>query len=159
MRELKAEGLRVDGVGIQGHWGLDYPTTENLEAFITATAALGVKVLVTEMDLDILPPAFRYEGADISLRAEMREELNPYAGGLPAGVERMQTDRYVELFTILLKHADAVGRVTFWGVYDKTSWLNDWPVKGRTSYPLLFGRDYQKKSVFYAVLAAAQKGP
>jgi endo-1,4-beta-xylanase len=155
VQDLKSKGLRVDGVGIQGHWGWDYPTTENLEAFITATAALGVKVLVTEMDLDVLPPAFEYQGADITLTAEMREGLNPYAAGLPDSVQKKQADRYAELFGILLKHRQDIGRVTFWGVYDKTSWLNDWPVMGRTSYPLLFGRDYQRKPAFFAILKAA----
>lgn len=157
MRELKDQGLRVDGVGIQGHWGMDYPTTENLEAFIDSTSALGVKVLVTEMDLDILPAAWDYEGADVSKSAQLRAELNPYVDGLPEAAEKRFTDRYRELFSILVRHSSQVSRVTFWGVYDKTSWLNDWPVRGRTSYPLLFARDYQPKPAFYAVLGAAAK--
>ncbi len=159
VKGLKNAGLRVDGIGIQGHWGMDYPTTENLEAFINAAAALGVKVMVTEMDVDILPVAWDYQGADVSKRVELQNELNPYANGLPEAAEKRLTDRYAELFSIFLKHSDKVSRVTFWGVYDKTSWLNNWPVRGRTSYPLLFGRDYQPKAAFYAVVkvAAEQK--
>ncbi len=57
VKDLKAKGLRIDGVGIQGHWGMNYPTREDLEAFIDAMAALGVKVMVTEMDIDVLPSA------------------------------------------------------------------------------------------------------
>ncbi len=157
VKELRNQGLRVDGVGIQGHWGMDYPTTENLEAFIDSTAALGVKVMVTEMDLDILPPAWDYEGADVSKSAELRAELNPYANGLSEEAEKRFTDRYRELFSILTRHSSQVSRVTFWGVYDKTSWLNDWPVRGRTSYPLLFGRDYQPKPAFYALIDLVKK--
>jgi endo-1,4-beta-xylanase len=157
VRDLKSQGLRVDGVGIQGHWGWDYPTTENLEDFITSMGGIGVKVLVTELDLDVLPPALQYEGADVSLTAEMREGLNPYAAGLPDSVEKKQVHRYLELFGILLKYADLIDRVTFWGVCDKTSWLNDWPVGGRTSYPLLFDRDYRPKPVFRAIIEAAKK--
>jgi endo-1,4-beta-xylanase len=155
VKDLQSRGLRIDGVGIQGHWGMDYPTTENLEAFITAISSLGVRVMVTEMDLDILPPVSDNQGADIALRGELKEGLNPYVNGLPEAVEKTFTDRYVELFSILCRHSKEVGRVTFWGVYDRTSWLNNWPVKGRTSYPLLFGRDYQPKPVFQAVLRTA----
>jgi len=157
VKRLKEMGLRVDGVGIQGHWGMDYPTRENLEAFIDSTAALGVKVMVTEMDVDILPTAWDYEGADVSKRVELQKDLNPYVDGLPEPAEKRLNDRYAELFTILLKHSDKIGRVTLWGVYDKTSWLNDWPVRGRTSYPLLFGRDYQPKAAFYAVIKVAEE--
>ena len=156
VKGLKEAGLRVDGVGIQGHWGMDYPTTENLDAFIDSTAALGVQVMVTEMDVDILPVAWDYGGADISKRVELQKNLNPYVDGLPEAAEKKLTDRYAVLFSILLKHSDKIGRVTLWGVYDKTSWLNDWPVRGRTSYPLLFGRDYQPKAAFYAVVKVAE---
>jgi endo-1,4-beta-xylanase len=155
VKDLKARGLRIDAVGIQGHWGLDYPTTADLEAFISAFKALGVKVHVTEMDMNVLPAAWDYEGADINKRVELREGLNPYPQALPDSMQKVLADRYAELFGILVKHADVVDRVTLWGVTDRTSWLNDWPVRGRTSYPLLFDRDYRPKRAFYAVLNVA----
>jgi endo-1,4-beta-xylanase len=155
VQDLKARGLRIDAVGIQGHWGLDYPTTQDLEAFISAMKVLGVKALVTEMDMNILPAAWDYEGADISKRAELREGLNPYPEALPDTMQKVLADRYAELFGILVKHADVVDRVTLWGVTDRTSWLNDWPVRGRTSYPLLFDRNYRPKRAYYAVLNVA----
>lgn len=135
---------------------MDYPTREDLEAFIDSVAAVGVKVMVTEMDLDILPSATRYMGADINVRMELRKELDPYVNGLPEEMQQKLADRYAELFSILLKHSDKITRVTFWGVYDKTSWLNNWPIRGRTSYPLLFDRNYQPKPAFYAVVKTAQ---
>jgi endo-1,4-beta-xylanase len=154
VKDLKAKGLRIDAVGIQGHWGMNYPSSEDLEAFIDAMAALGVKVMVTEMDIDILPSANNYHGADINVRVELQKEINPYANGLPDDMQKKLADRYAELFAILVKHKDTVARVTFWGVYDKTSWLNNWPVRGRTSYPLLFDRNYQPKLAFDAVIKA-----
>jgi endo-1,4-beta-xylanase len=54
------------------------------------------------------------------------------------------------------KHRDVVTRVTLWGVTDAQSWLNDWPVKGRTSYPLLFDRDGNPKPAFQAVIETAR---
>lgn len=156
VKDLKARGFRVDAIGIQGHWGMDYPTDENLKAFIEGARAIGVKVLVTEMDVDILPPAFDYQGADISMRAELRDSLNPYPNGLPDSMQTVLADRYAHLFRILVSYADVVDRVTIWGVHDTRSWLNYWPVPGRTSYPLLFDRSYRPKKAFYAVLATAK---
>lgn len=49
-------------------------------------------------------------------------------------------------------------RVTFWGVYDKTSWLNDWPIVGRTNYPLFFDRNYQPKPVVKEVIKLFTQG-
>jgi endo-1,4-beta-xylanase len=152
VKDLKAKGLRIDGVGIQGHWALDYPSREDLERFINAFAALGVKVMVTELDIDVLPSATQYMGADINVRFELQTKLNPYVDGLPDEVQKKLADRYADLFAILLKHKDTVSRVTFWGVYDKTSWLNNWPIRGRTNYPLLFDRNYQPKPAFDAVI-------
>ena len=71
-------------------------------------------------------------------------------------MQKKLADRYAELFAILLKHKDEITRVTFWGVYDKTSWLNDWPVRGRTSYPLLFDRNYKPKPAFDAVIKVVE---
>ena len=156
VKDLKAKGLRIDGVGIQGHWGMNYPTKEDLEAFIKAIGELGIKVMVTEMDIDVLPSANQYHGADINVKAELQKELNPYENGLPDEMQQKLAARYAELFAILLSNKDRIERVTFWGVYDKTSWLNNWPIRGRTSYPLLFDREYKPKPAFYAVIKTAE---
>jgi Glycosyl hydrolase family 67 N-terminus/Glycosyl hydrolase family 10 len=94
--------------------------------------------------------------ADINVRADLQKELNPYVDGLPVEVQKKLADRYAELFSMLLAHPGKIGRVTLWGVYDKTSWLNNWPVRGRTSYPLLFDRNYQPKQAFFAVLKTVE---
>ena len=156
VKDLQSKGLRIDGVGIQGHWGMDYPTREDLDAFIDSIGTLGVKVMVTELDIDILPKSFEYMGADINVRVDLQKELNPYVDGLPDEVQKKLADRYSELFAQLLAHKDKVSRVTFWGITDKNSWLNNWPVRGRTSYPLLFDRQYQPKPAFYAVVKTAE---
>jgi endo-1,4-beta-xylanase len=159
VRMLQQEGIRIDGIGIQGHWGLNYPRTEYIEAAIDSFAALGVKVMITELDVDVLPltregqiigtamshPQFQLE--------EFREYLDPYAEGLPAEVQQQLADRYAELFRIFYRKRDRIDRVTLWGVHDGMSWKNDYPVPGRTNYPLLFARDGQPKPAFDAVLA------
>ncbi len=157
VKDLQSKGLRIDGVGIQGHWGMDYPTHKDLDAFLDSIGALGVTVMVTEMDIDILPRAFGYEGADVTVRVDLQKELNPYANGLTDEGQKILTDRYAELFAQLLAHKGQISRVTIWGVSDKTSWLNNWPVRGRTSYPLLFDRNYQPKAAFHAIIKEAEK--
>ncbi len=69
-----------------------------VERFINAFAALGVKVMVTELDIDVLPSATRYMGADINVRFELQKKLNPYVDGLPDEVQEKLADRYAELF-------------------------------------------------------------
>lgn len=157
VKNLQEKGIRIDGVGIQGHWHLDSPDMGIIDESIGEYAALGMKVMITELEINVLPtPAWLY-GAEISRTAEYRDSLNPFVEGLPASVEKQLDSRYAELFRILLKHDDAVTRVTFWGVHDGYSWKNGWPIPGRTNYPLLFDRNYKPKSAYDAVISETEK--
>jgi len=155
IQRLRAQGVPVTGVGLQGHYKIDWPPVDQLDATITAFAKLGVKVMVTELDVDVLPPAWQYHGADISANAELRPKLNPYTSGLPDSVQQALAKRYADLFGVFLKHRGVLARVTFWGATDASSWLNNWPVRGRTNYPLLFDREGRPKPAFDAVIKAA----
>jgi len=157
IKKLQSEGIPIGGVGIQGHDHLDWPTAEQEDATISAFAALGVKVAITEFDINVLPNAGQQPTADITLKIEQNTALNPYVHGLPDAVQKQLADRYAELFSVFLKHRDTVERVTFWGVTDGDSWLNDWPVKGRTNYPLLFDREGKPKPAYEAVMGVAAK--
>lgn len=143
IKELKERKLRIDAVGMQGHMGMDYPDLEDFETSMLSFAAEGVKVMVTEWDMSALPTAS--QSANISDNVAYRDSLNPYADGLPEDVSREWNSRMKSFFSLFEKHADIVSRVTAWGVTDKNSWKNDFPVKGRTDYPLLFDRNYQPK--------------
>ncbi len=156
VKQLQAEGIRVDGIGMQGHMGMDNPDINEFEKSIEAFAALGVKVMITEMDITLLPfPA--EETAEVSLTAEYQEKMNPYAAGLPAEVEAAFNKRYSDFFSLFLKHSNKISRVTLWGVTDNDTWRNDWPIAGRTDYPLLFGRDYQAKPVVQQLIDLTKK--
>ena len=158
IRKLEAEGVPVAAIGIQGHDKMDWPSLDQEDAAITEFAKLGVKVNITELDIDVLPRATREQGAEVTLRAESQAALNPYTAGLPDAVQQALAKRYAGLFGVFLKHRDVITRVTFWGVTDGDSWLNDWPVQGRTSYPLLFDRNGERKHAFDAVLQLAKEG-
>lgn len=147
VEELQAQGLRIDGVGMQTHVDLHYPKLSDFEASMEAFAALGVNVLITEMDVSVLPTPNFNLSADITNNIEYQEKYNPYIDGLPDSVRVAFDKRYVDFFKLFLKHKDYITRVTLWGVNDGNTWKNNFPVKGRTDYPLLFDRDYRAKSV------------
>jgi endo-1,4-beta-xylanase len=116
-----------------------------------------MKVMITELDVDVLPAATPSQTAEVSLHVASDPKLNPYPNGLPEAVQKELATRYADLFGAYAKHCGLVTRVTFWGVTDKNSWKNNWPVRGRTNYPLLFNREAQPKPAFYAVISAAPK--
>ena len=147
VRRLRAEGVPLAGVGLQGHDRMDWPTPAQQDTTIVAFAALGVWVMITELDIDVLPRPSQAAPAD----------LNPYEDALPDSVQRALAQRYAELFAVYLRHAHDISRVTFWGVADGDSWLNNWPVRGRTSYPLLFDRQRRPKPAFDAVIGVARR--
>ena len=158
IKNLQAHGVKVDGVGLQGHYKMGWPTAQQLDDSISAFSKLGIKVMITEMDIDLLPPATSSMGADVSMSVAARKELNPYADGLPDDMQQKLAQRYADLFSVLVAHRNDVSRVTFWGITDANSWLNDWPVLGRSSYPLLFDRDGNPKPAFAAVIKTAAAG-
>ena len=165
VRMLKKQGIRIDGVGMQGHWGLNYPETRYIEAAIDSFAAAGVKVMITELDVDVLP--LTKEGQIIGQsfmepqwqNEEFKKFLDPYAAGLPDSVQRQLTARYAELFRIFWRKRDKIDRVTFWGAHDGLSWKNGYPIPGRTNYPLLFDRAGHPKPAYDAVLAVPKTTP
>lgn len=156
--KLKSHGIPVTSVGLQGHDSLVWPSVEDEDATISALGKLGVKVVITELDIDVLPRDPQMFSADVSLKLQQNPQLNPYAKGFPLSAQQELAKRYADLFGVYLKHRDVVTRVTFWGVTDADSWLNDWPIMGRTSYPLLFDRSGQPKLAFQAVTQAAADG-
>lgn len=152
IKKIQAAGVRIDGVGIQGHWRAGKVPMKDIEESIIEFGKLGVKVMFTELDLGVLPNPWDSDAADVNQRAEYSEKMNPYKNGLPDSVLQQQTKAYEDLFRLFLKHKDKVSRVTLWGVHDGQSWLNDWPIRGRTNYPLLFDRNYLPKPAYYKVM-------
>ena len=159
VRMLQKQGIRIDGVGIQGHWGLDYPSVHDIAAAIDSFAATGVKVSITELDVDVLPVSKEGQLTGAAMLdpqfqlPEFKKFLDPYRAGLPPAVQKQLADRYAELFRLFYARRDKLERVTFWGVHDGMSWKNDRPVPGRTNYPLLWDRQRQPKPALEAVLA------
>lgn len=163
VKMLQKEGIRIDGVGVQGHWGLNYPKTKYIEDAIDAFAACGVKVMITELDVDVLP--LTKEGqiigqgmADKQFQLEeFKTFFDPYPNGLPDSIQTLLANRYAELFRIFYNRKDKIARVTFWGVHDGMSWKNGYPIPNRTNYPLLWDRQLKPKSALNAVMEVPDK--
>ena len=157
VKKIKEAGVRIDGVGIQGHWSINGPPIKELEESILAYAALGLKVSITELDLTALPNPWDLKGADVNQNYPNSPFMNPYPKALPDSMQVKLANGYEALFKLFIKHKDKIERVTFWGVNDGQSWLNGWPIKGRTNYPLLFDRNFKPKLAFEKVVALRNK--
>ena len=155
IKKLKAAGVPIAGVGLQNHNLMDWPSAADEDATITVFAALKVKVHITELDVDVLPRTTK-PGADYAVDVKVTPQLNPYVDGLPDATQLALARRYAELFRVYLKHRDAIERITFWGVADGDSWLNNWPMKGRTNYPLLFDRSGKGKPALDAIISTTK---
>ena len=150
VNDYKKKGVPIHGIGMQGHLNLDSPDLKLWEKAIEAYAAAGMRVNITELEVDVLPYDWA-RSAEVSTNIEYSKTLNPYVDGLPKEIDDKLTKRYEEIFKILLKHRDKIDRVTFWGASDDVSWKNNFPMRGRTNYPLLFDRQHKPKNAYFAV--------
>ncbi|SDW70671.1 endo-1,4-beta-xylanase [Lutibacter oricola] len=155
VKNLQAKGIKIDGIGMQAHYSLDGPSLEDIENSILAYAELGLKVSFTELDVTVLPNPWDLNGAAVEQSYEQYEgdiKMDPYRSKFPLEMQKKLAKRYQDIFNLLLKHQDKISRVTFWGVNDGSSWLNNWPINGRTNHPLLFDRQFQPKEAYNTLL-------
>ena len=160
IKNLQSKGVRLDGVGIQGHWFTDYPCIDDVERQILALSNLGIDIMITELDISALPfyPVDSKIVDISSFDPELQKKYNPYPDVLIDSAQRDLAKRYADLFSLFLKHRDKISRVTFWAVHDEQSWRNYIPIKGRTDHPMLFDRNCKPKPVLDAIIKAAKAG-
>lgn len=157
VKSFQEKGIPIHGIGMQAHYGMNYPGLDAFEESIVAFGETGMDVHITELDISVLPSPWDNTGAEISDKAAYEEKMNPYPDGLPEDVEKALNQRWVDFFTLFLKHQDKIKRVTTWGISDLHSWKNNWPIRGRTNYPLLFDREFKPKPAVEEILKAAQE--
>ena len=154
IQELQARGAPVHAVGLQGHYEIDRVPFEDLEAMLVAMRELGVKVVVSELDIDVIPRGRWW--ADGGAHRDELAKLDPYRDQCPPEILRRQAEQYAQLFRLFKKHQDVIARVSFWNLHDGQSWLNYFPWR-RVNHPLLFDRAGQPKPAFDAVLEALRE--
>jgi len=147
IKGLKERNIPIHGIGIQGHWILDKIPFKDLEETILSFHAEGLKVAITELDLDVVHR--KMNGADINAIED--SSADPYPRDLPIEIQKKQAEQYAQLFALLSKHSNKISRVTFWGLHDGKSWLNSWPRK-RTNHALFWDRALKPKLALPAVL-------
>nr|CAD48313.1 endoxylanase XynB [Thermoclostridium stercorarium] len=135
VKNLLEKGVPIDGVGHQTHIDIYNPPVERIIESIKKFAGLGLDNIITELDMSI------YSWNDRS----------DYGDSIPDYILTLQAKRYQELFDALKENKDIVSAVVFWGISDKYSWLNGFPVK-RTNAPLLFDRNFMPKPAFWAIV-------
>ncbi|GHV31162.1 hypothetical protein AGMMS4952_19340 [Spirochaetia bacterium] len=111
----------IDGVGMQGHYRVS-TNPEDVRVSLESFIALGVEVSITELDVQA--------GADSVLTEKQ---------GVEQGIS------YARLFQVFKAHAAQIGRVTFWGLDDSTSWRS-------AANPTVFDKDLKEKPAYYAIL-------
>lgn len=149
LRQLREQNVPVHAVGLQGHYEIDEVPYEDLERTFEGLRALGLKAVISELDLDMIPRSRWW--ADGGRHREELSRWNPYPDGLPPDLLDRQARQYARLFRLFRRHADVIARVSFWNLHDGQSWLNEFPWR-RVNHPLLFDRQGRPKPAFYAVL-------
>jgi endo-1,4-beta-xylanase len=146
---LQSRGAPLHVIGLQGHYELDAVPYEGLEQILLAARERGLKVVISELDIDVVPRS-RWWAENGRYRDELSMH-DPYRDGCPPEILERQAEQYARLFELLIKYEDVVERVTFWDLHDGQSWLNSFPWD-RVNHPLLFDRDLQPKPAFDAVV-------
>ena len=149
---MRAKGVPIHGVGMQGHWMLEWPSLSDIEYALRTFADAGIRVSITELDITVLPDPPSHSGANVTDDVEYAEKYNPYSQSIPDEVLQEQADRYQEIFELFLKYKSNIERVSFWGTSDSQSWKNSYPMKGRTDYPLIFDRKFNAKPAYHSLL-------
>ncbi|MCR4579102.1 MAG: endo-1,4-beta-xylanase, partial [Treponema sp.] len=133
---LLRKGVPVDTVGLQMHIDIQNPPVSEIAETIEMFGKLGLRVIVTEMEVSMYKD-----------REEARRDFTP------ADLEE-QAHRYKEIFDCFREEArrGILQDVVLWGVTDRFSWKNNFPVPGRTDAPLLFDAEGKAKPAFYGLI-------
>ncbi len=156
IRDFKERGVPIYGLGYQAHLFLREPTLPEMERVLKKSADLKIPVHITELDVSVLPNAWKYRTASVEEQYDLASKLNPYQENIPTDVLLEQSRRYKDVFKLFLDYHDTVERVTFWGVWDGNSWRDYKPMSGRTDYPLLISRSFEKKMAYDQVLSITE---
>lgn len=141
VKGLLKKGVPVHGIGLQGHYNINFPSVEAIKKGIDRLASLGLKIQITEMDISM----FGYEDRRKDLTMPSEEML------------KRQSEAYAGIFELFRSYSDVITGVTLWGVADDYTWLDSFPVDGRKDWPLLFDERKRKKDAYYSVAKWQEK--
>lgn len=133
VQDLLAEGVPVDGIGMQGHINIESPSVSTMERTLAKFASLGVELQITELDM--------------SVYTDNSQNYDSFSEELAV----KQGHQYREIFNLFKQYSDQISNVTLWGVADDHTWLTGFPVE-RNNWPLLFDKELKAKPAFWGVV-------
>ncbi len=142
VKGMQAKGIPIHGIGLQAHWALNEPSREELEKTLEDFSKLGLKIQITELDISVY---------DKEHDARERKSSDYDTTFTPA-IELRQQEVYKMCFELFRKYKQHISGITFWNISDRRSWLDNFPVRGRKDYPLLFDKNLKKKKAFWDVV-------
>ncbi len=135
------------------HFWMPAFSLSEVDSMLNDFKSNGIKVMGTELDMGVLPYPGGNRGGDISINfKKLSPAMNPYKDGIPDSVATRLDENYNKLFKTFMKYKDDIKRITFWGARNSDSWLNNWPIPGRTNYPLIFDRNGKPKLSFFEII-------
>jgi len=136
VKSLLAKKVPISAIGVQMHISLNYPQIDEIEKTFELFGSLGLQVIVSEMDISV------YEFPETETKEYTKELLD------------RQAQRYYDLFECFKKYAKKgiLKDVVVWGISDKSSWKNNFPIPKRTDIPLLFDNNCLAKPAFYSLI-------
>ncbi len=141
VKNLREKGVPIDGVGIQGHWSVFEPTESQLRATLDSFSSLPIELQITELDISIYKKAHA--------RNDKRETDT---GVLTPELAQMQKEKYKMIFSVFRDYKDQLTSLTFWNISDRRSWLDNFPVRNRKDFPLLFDENENPKEAYWEVV-------
>lgn len=141
VKQLMDAKVPIHGIGLQGHWSIYEPSEDALRQSLKNYSALGLKLQITELDVSVYP-------SEQGRRDKRADEADKFT----AEMEQKQLEKYVMAFRLFREHQEHITGVTFWNVSDKRSWLDNFPVRGRKNYPLLFDQELKPKKAYWEVI-------
>jgi endo-1,4-beta-xylanase len=136
LKRLLDAGVPIHGVGLQGHWNISNPTEKDLRDAIEKFSSLGLKIQITELDVSVYTS----------------DKTDPSDNVFTSEREQKQLEKYKMVFKVFRDYKNVITGVTFWNVSDKSSWLDNFPVRGRKNYPLLFDQNLKPKKAYWEVV-------
>lgn len=135
VKKLKSDGVPIHGIGLQGHYNINFPASEAIDNALKKLSELELDIQITEMDVSM----YGYENRSTDIVCPSNNMI-----------ER-QKIFYDRTFEVYRKYKNVISGVTLWGVADDYTWLDEFPVYGRKDWPLLFDEKLQKKPAYEAV--------
>ncbi len=142
VKSLRDAGVPINGLGLQGHWAVNEPSREQLDSTLNKFASLDVKLQITELDISVYPK-------EHNARERMPADT---ATAFSNEKENSQIEMYKMCFDLFRKYKNVISGVTFWNISDRHSWLDNFPVRGRKDYPLLFDKNLKPKKAYWEVV-------